>query len=220
MHRRRACCNGGEHHMPRARPGARFVQFVLFASFRLAASRTPVTSVYRKAHGATEMNDTLRQPTLHQQRMSAEMPDSFVVFLIGLRFKRLWKVHKWLPPVLAMNRMLKELSEKPELGLLSFESFYGRTTLLLQYWESKEKLLDYAINAFAEHIPAWKAFNRAGDTSSEFGIWHETYLVTPGHYEAIYVNMPPFGLGKAGKLHPAHGKRATAKDRLDIGHGV
>jgi hypothetical protein len=163
------------------------------------------------------MNDTLRQPTPHQQRLTAEMPGNFVVFLIGLRFKRLWKVHKWLPPVLAMNRMLKELSEKPELGLLSFENFYGRTTLILQYWESKEKLLDYATNTIAEHLPAWKAFNQAGDTSSEFGIWHETYLVTPGQYEAIYVNMPPFGLGKAGKLHPAHGRRATAKDRLDIG---
>jgi hypothetical protein len=169
-----------------------------------------------EAYGATHMNGTPLQPPPHQQRLAAEMDGSFVVFLIGMRFKRLWRVHKWLPTVLAMNRMLKELSTKPEMGLLSFENFYGRTTLVLQYWESKEKLLDYATNTLAEHIPAWKAYNQAGDTSDDFGIWHETYLISPGQYEAIYGNMPPFGLGRAGKLHPAYGKRFSAKDRLGI----
>jgi Domain of unknown function (DUF4188) len=32
------------------------------------------------------------------------------------------------------------------------------------------------------------------------GIWHETYLVRAGEYEAFYGNTPPFGLGKASRL--------------------
>ena len=34
------------------------------------------------------------------------------------------------------------------------------------------------------------------------GIWHETFLVRAGEYEAIYGNMPPYGLGKAADLVP------------------
>jgi hypothetical protein len=30
----------------------------------------------------------------------------------------------------------------------------------------------------------------------------------------VYVNMPPFGLGKVGILHPASGGRQSAADRL------
>jgi len=31
----------------------------------------------------------------------------------------------------------------------------------------------------------------------------------------VYVNMPPFGLGRAGRLHAASGHRKTAAGRLD-----
>ena len=47
---------------------------------------------------------------------------------------------------------------------------------------------------------------------SRSGIWHETYLVRAGEYEAIYGNMPPFGLGKAGSVAPLNGM--SARDRL------
>jgi hypothetical protein len=37
-------------------------------------------------------------------RMSAEMEGEFVVFLIGMRINKPWKVHKWLPAFLARER--------------------------------------------------------------------------------------------------------------------
>ena len=43
------------------------------------------------------------------KRMTAEIDGDFVVFLIGMRINKPWKIHKWLPVVLAMNPMLKEL---------------------------------------------------------------------------------------------------------------
>jgi hypothetical protein len=38
-----------------------------------------------------------------------------------------------------------------------------------------------------------------------------TYLVRAGEYEAIHGNMPPFGLGKAGRLVPLVDAK-TARD--------
>jgi len=45
---------------------------------------------------------------IHNQRMTAEMDGDFVVFLIGMRINKPWKVHKWLPVFLGMFRMIHE----------------------------------------------------------------------------------------------------------------
>jgi hypothetical protein len=38
--------------------------------------------------------------------------------------------------------------------------------------------------------------------------------VQAGAYEAIYIGMPAFGLGKAGRLVPINGSRDSARGRL------
>ena len=153
---------------------------------------------------------------IHADRLTAQLNEDFVVFLIGMRINRLWKIHKWLPVVRAMPRMIEELQAEPDSGLLSYELWFGRTVIMVQYWRSIEHLMTYAIDRDAEHVPAWKAFNKAIGTNGDVGIWHETYVVSPGSYESVYVNMPAFGLGKAGTLLPATGNRKTAKDRMGI----
>jgi len=149
--------------------------------------------------------------TPSSQRMSARLEGDFVVFLIGMRFNKPWRVDRWGPVVQAMPRMLRELAARPELGYLHGESWFGRTTLMLQYWRSLDQLLAYAKARDAQHLPAWAAFNRAVGKDGSVGIWHETYLVGPGRYENVYVNMPPFGLGVAAELLPAG---ATASQRM------
>ena len=139
-----------------------------------------------------------------QARMMGRLDGEFVVFLIGMRFNRWWKVHQWLRVGLAMPRMLRELLPRPELGFLGGEAWFGRTTIMVQYWRSMDALLAYAKNTDAAHLPAWRAFNKRVGTRGDVGIWHETYRVRPGDYESVYVNMVPFGLGKAGVLAPAH----------------
>jgi Domain of unknown function (DUF4188) len=152
---------------------------------------------------------------LNRARMTADLPGEFVIFLIGLRINQPLLVHKWLPVATAMPRMIAELSRQPELGLLHAESWFARTTLMVQYWRSMEQLLAYATNREADHLPAWKAFNRNIGTGGAVGIWHETYGISPGRFESVYVNMPPFGLGKAGSLIPASGHKESARGRLD-----
>jgi hypothetical protein len=151
---------------------------------------------------------------IRRERLTATLEGDFVVFLIGLRVNSPLKLHKWLPVVAAMPRMIKELERQPELGFLHAETWFARTIIVVQYWRSIQQLLAYAKNKEAEHLPAWRSFNNAIGTDGSVGIWHETYAVSQGAYESVYVNMPPFGLGKAGRLQAATGGRSAAADRL------
>lgn len=157
---------------------------------------------------------------IRNERLAASFDGSFVVFMIGMRINKPLQVHKWLPVVTAMPRMIKELYRQPELGFVHAEAWFGRTTIMVQYWRSMEQLLAYAKNKEAEHFPAWRAFNGAVGTDGSVGIWHETYSVSPGSYENIYVNMPPFGLGKAGSIYPATGGKQSAAARMGMSENV
>jgi hypothetical protein len=147
------------------------------------------------------------------ERLTAAREAPFVVFLIGMRFNKPWKLWQWWPVFSAMPRMLQELGEHPELGFLGGHSWIGRTTITLQYWESFDALDAYAKAPDHTHLPAWRAFSRAVGNSGDVGIWHETYEVNPGKFEAIYANMPPFGMGRVGPLVPATGGLGAARQR-------
>jgi hypothetical protein len=148
--------------------------------------------------------------------MTVDMDDDFVVFLIGMRINRPWKVHKWLPVFRSMPRMLRELSKHPELGLLGFR--FHPPSMVVQYWRSYEDLEAYARSPDHEHLPAWRDFNRRVKASSgDVGIWHETYRVRRSDYEAVYVSMPPYGLGKVGRLVRVGADTESARDRIGRG---
>lgn len=150
-------------------------------------------------------------------RYTAQIEEPFVVFLIGMRVNRFRSFGKWMPAAQAMPEMLKVLSAHPEKGFLGGESFFRLfplTTLLLTYWRSFEDLEKFARNADDPHLGAWKRFNQAVGVDGTVGIWHETYLVQPKQYEAVYGNMPVFGLAKATQHVPAVGRRETARRRL------
>lgn len=148
-------------------------------------------------------------------RHTAKIDEPFVVFMIGLRINKLLAFKQWVPAVRAMGPMLRELYEHPEKGFLGAEFFfYWRGPAVVQYWRSFEDLECFARNPEDPHLPAWRRFNRAVGKDGSVGIWHETYMVQPGNYEAIYSNMPPFGLAKATEQIPAVGRRETARRRL------
>ena len=154
---------------------------------------------------------------IRPDRLTATLDGEFVVFLIGMRLNAPLKIHRWLPVARAMPRMIRELYVQPERGFLHAEMWFARTTIMMQYWRSMDQLLAYATDRTATHLPAWRAFNQAIGTDGSVGIWHETYAARPGSYENVYVNMPAFGLGRAGTLAPATGPRKSARERLDAG---
>ncbi|MBA5689229.1 DUF4188 domain-containing protein [Rugamonas apoptosis] len=151
---------------------------------------------------------------IHRERLTATIDGDFVVFLIGMRLNQPWKVHKWWPVAAAMPGMISELRRQPELGLLHAEMWFSRTLIMVQYWRSMDQLMAYATSKEAAHLPAWKAFNQSVGTDGTVGIWHETFAVAAGAYESVYVNMPAFGLGRAGSLEAATGRKQSAANRL------
>ena len=134
----------------------------------------------------------------------ADFPEGTVVFLIGMRVNSFRRVRSWWPVFTAMPRMLRELAQHPELGLLEARNELSwRRATVVQYWESMDKLMAYAAAPEHEHLPAWKAFNRAARHSGPVvGIWHEAYEVNPERSHIIYNNMPVFGIAKATTARP------------------
>jgi hypothetical protein len=152
-----------------------------------------------------------------QGRMTAAAEGDVVVFLIGMRINSFWRVRSWWPVFRAMPGMLRELSRDRESGMLGHQLLFGgpRLIYLVQHWSSHEKLLAYASAPDRRHRPAWAAFNRRlREGGGKVGFWHETYVVPAGAYEAVYVNMPAFGLGKASGAIPVGRRGERAADRL------
>ena len=152
---------------------------------------------------------------IHEGRWTARIDEPHVVFLIGMRFNKFWKVWSWLPVFLAMPRMIRELEAKPELGYLGGASWIGRTIVFVQYWRSFEALENYAKARDSIHLPAWAAFNRAIGSNGDVGIYHETYQIAPGTYENIYINMPPTLFGAVAPLAEVSGRQASARGRIE-----
>jgi hypothetical protein len=114
----------------------------------------------------------------------------------------------------AMPKMLKELEAQPESGFLGgYQGVTYNTLAVTQFWRSFEHLERYARNPQAEHLPAWRKFNQRIRDNGNVGIWHETYKVRAGEYEAIYGNMPRVGLAGVGE-HTALGSTSTAARRI------
>ncbi len=131
------------------------------------------------------------------KRMVATPEGDLVVFLFGLRINTWWKVHQWLPLLLSIPKIFKQLKQNPELGFLGHEQWWGRTCVTLQYWQSLEQLQAFAKDPDSSHLTAWAAFNRKIGKTQDVGLWHETYVIKKDQIESVYNKMPAFGLAKA-----------------------
>jgi hypothetical protein len=148
-------------------------------------------------------------------RFTAEIEGPFVVFIIGMRVNKFFAFRKWIATAMAMGPMIRTLYEHPEKGFLGAKTFiYWRGVATVQYWRSFEDLEKFARDKDDPHLEAWRRFNKTIGSDGSVGIFHETFLVDAGKYEALYGNMPVSGLASAGKHIPATGRRETARRRL------
>ncbi len=148
-----------------------------------------------------------------QGRWTADIEGDFVVFIIGARVNSKWQAFRSFVDLggrRGMNHMLKYLTEHPEKGLLGYETMGFAN---VQYWRSFEHLEAFAKNTDDPHLEAWRTYWKRVGKDPRSGIWHETFLVRDGEYEAIYGNMPARGLGKASRLVPV-AELVGARQRL------
>lgn len=147
--------------------------------------------------------------------------DDLVVFLIGMRPHRTWRLDQTIFVSNAMRRMLAELFRDREAGadlgfLGGFVAFAPSGPMVVQYWRSFEDLDRYANSAELEHRPAWlKVYRMMHDAgAARVGFWHETYKVPAGAHESIYVSMPPVGLAAAVGAQPVGRRGVSARERI------
>jgi hypothetical protein len=132
-------------------------------------------------------------------RYTAEVEGDFVVFLIGMRINKPWLPWKWWPTFRSMAPMLKSLRAEPLKGLLGVHLALvpGLGPTAIQYWRSVDHLDRFAKDGGDKHAPMQRWFNTKVGGGGDVGIWHETYVVRAGEYEAVYTNMPKVGLAVA-----------------------
>ena len=150
---------------------------------------------------------------IRRGRYSAEIEGDFVVLLIGPRVNKPWQLLQVArdlgEPRRGMKAMLDDLVAHPEKGLLGYRMGFP---LIVQYWRSFEHLEAFARDPGDLHRPTWLDFYRR-PRDGRTGIWHETYLVRAGEYEAIYDDTPVAGLAAAGRAVPLDGQ-SSARSRL------
>ncbi|WP_270070383.1 DUF4188 domain-containing protein [Streptomonospora mangrovi] len=158
-------------------------------------------------------------PQTQVVRTTTEPRESLTVFLLGVRVNALLRPRRWMWVNAAFVRMDAELRSDPALGLLHSRVLpSARGVTVVQYWESTRALLDYARRPL--HSAAWQRYLREGGAGA--GVWHETYEVgapqsegaAHAGYEAVYLNMPAHGLGRALGTVPIDRGTRRALDRL------
>jgi Domain of unknown function (DUF4188) len=151
---------------------------------------------------------------IRQGRWTAKVEGDFVVFVIGARLQKtrpLRSLRDLGEFNHGMRAMLGHLGAHPEKGMLGYQAL-GFSSFA-QYWRSFDHLERFARDDDDPHLATWRAYWKRVGRTDRTGIWHETYLVRAGEYEAVYGNMPPTGLAKATELVPLS-EDATARRRL------
>ncbi|MBV2365519.1 monooxygenase family protein [Streptomonospora nanhaiensis] len=159
-------------------------------------------------------------PQTQVRRTTTEPRESLTVFLLGVRVNALLRPRRWMWINRAFLAMSSELRADPALGLLHERVLpSARGVTAVQYWESTRALMDYARRA--THSAAWQRYLREGGAGA--GVWHETYEIGAPQseraeqgagYEAVYLNMPDHGLGRALGTVPVDRSTRRALDRL------
>ncbi|UJR19369.1 hypothetical protein I4U23_022498 [Adineta vaga] len=137
---------------------------------------------------------------------SARCEGDFVVFLIGIRPNGANPFTKSFGDIgKAFQSMIAELESDSTLGYMGGDVYVGAnerksTLMYVQYWRSYEALQQWTHTKMGIHVKIVMEYMKSDRVEGVNGIWHETYKVRDGEYEAIYGNMPPIGLGLATQI--------------------
>jgi hypothetical protein len=139
------------------------------------------------------------------------------VFVLGLRVNRVTAVRTWIPMLRTLRLLLAEAASADGSGLLGYRTYvrWPREVMVMQYWRGPTQLMEFAQGT--THQQAWSDFYRLAVKGGAVGLWHETYAVPAGRYEAIYGILPPLGLAAFSELLPVGRRNNTAGARLREG---
>jgi len=148
-------------------------------------------------------------------RCMARRDEPFATSLFGMRVNRLQGVPRFLGCLWLLRRVLRDLEAHPERGFLAGRVYRtGRTLVAVQYWESFDALDAWARDHRLPHRKPWQQYLREALDDEAMGLWHETFLASPGSWEGVYVNMPPRGLAAGVAAVEMQATKGSARERL------
>lgn len=100
-----------------------------------------------------------------------------VTFLIGMRWRALWRLVRWPWVALAFAGMLRA---RPETGLRRTRLGVRRGgPVVVQRWNSRAQLDAWARAPDQAHLAPWRRFRREAGGTAAWGVWHEVSLSPP-----------------------------------------
>ncbi|MCJ1317951.1 hypothetical protein MMC15_003278 [Xylographa vitiligo] len=78
--------------------------------------------------------------------------------------------------------------------LIATDDEASNTLVWLTYWKTVDQLHDFARGG--PHRAGWDWYSSVAKKYPYIGIGHEMYSVPKGHWENIYCNLRPFGMGQ------------------------
>jgi len=155
-------------------------------------------------------------PGRYSAQISSQIEEPFILLFLGIRINNFLLFWKWIPTVLASLPMVYSLVRHRAAGFLGGQAFLFLPGIgIIQFWRSFDDLERFARNKHLPHLKGWRWYNKAIGATGSVGLWHEVYLVQPGDHEAMYDNMPVFGLAIGAKHIPVGERRDRV--RLHIG---
>lgn len=150
-------------------------------------------------------------------RYTANSDEPVIVFTIGMRINRAWAVHKWWKPTVNTVKLWWHIQRgnRPDGYLNGYLYFYAWGVGMVQYWRDFDALEAFSHDREQPHLQAWRHLFAQSKDDTTFGYWHETYQVSPGKHEAIYGNMPRFGMAAATGHEPIGSTTEAARLRID-----
>jgi hypothetical protein len=149
--------------------------------------------------------------TVRTGKVMADNTEPVVVFLFGVRINRWRAIRRWLPLLLTVGTMLRELVADPDSGLYGYRLLFGpglRQAMIVQYWRDTDDLFGFARRFDGRHRDAQRRHFRHYGATEAVGVWHEVMPSREGEYHGLYGNMPPTGMGA---LRPVHGREWWAR---------
>jgi len=144
---------------------------------------------------------------------AAPRNEDVVVLLMGMRFNHWWRVDKWWFVLAGMRRMLAHL-RRGDYGLLASHSWFGRTTMTVQYWSSMQAPHSFASAAGAPHRAAWLEYFRPIGRRPGGGRLPQGVSAAPVRARGHLREHAVFGLAEVTEHAPVDAARDTEPARV------
>lgn len=156
--------------------------------------------------GVVPGRSTAHIPSPTTGRNTPPPPQGVVVFHFGARFNHPLGV--FAPGAQAMTRRFRQTlaaieENRTEYSLLGGDLFRGGnaartshdTIFLVLYFRDANGLQQFAASYVHREACGWLRQATAGGRHPHLSAFHETFVVSAGHYESLYINTAPILLG-------------------------